>query len=1162
MPIQSEDIKLLKSAVMADVPEGGGAMTGIEVVDGQSNNIFPDTSTDDRAAGRVNLRKLFGVAHTNDTDTLLGASFAVLAPPEDPLVHVTLFETPGWADERDTARELVERYLVKGPRLACRLFDTHYAGAVVLMLYQVGGAAFPAPGDAIVLRNADGTEQYVRLTKVTLSSGNFNVGESSGVVTVAANIATCEIGQPLARDFFGPPMGRVVNEAAFAQLYSTSASTGVAFHGVKPLAAPAAVGDRSVLADGGIYTPLVPAATIEEPLVDIAPLTLRAGLSRTAYSTLTLPAVSVNLAPGAVLRLPTAVEPGTLVMQHGGNTFTGAFSGALLQGTTVVGTVDHRARTVTMAAGSPSYGTASNTITYKPATLSGAAVESDFWTITTANQGLGWVYAFEPPPAPGTFSLSYMAQGRWYELTDDGSGKVSGADSSYGSGTLNYTSGSLAVTLGALPDVGSALIFQWGRADAAVAAPTADLPARMHTRIQLPSAVRPGSLVLSWESGGVPKSVAVSAGGSGVGDGTVRNWVLRPMIGGNIAVGPTSPLSGAEFDLFPNEVPDGPITISWEAAGSSAAMTPLGGGQYQLTEAPIQPGSLRGQLPLDTSAHPSVVGVRDFWSEGGSIFAKPLTKYGAQKVLVGTVDNTTGIVSFVSTYSGRMFVKSTASATSSAGNGITYGTVMEVDDVTLPILNTIITTLTYQPAGSGAPSTQEHMPQWQVDVGRLDGMSYAVNGLAFSWAGQIYTSRDGALARGWSTTTGSGLAVGSVSSDGVVQISTPPAGGTANALTWINLPLSLSASVLVYQGTYRLQTAPVKVGAFQQQAGARVGIANDAGNIAGGDFTGSVDFQRGIVRWKTHVPVDAAALTYNTVFLQYLPLDGTLLGLDTARLPLDGKVPIYRPGGQVIVHNTLTTALPNPLTKGTAYSLGRERVAAVVVRTATGQRVPGSLYTVDFNAGSVTVPVGSDISALAQPFTVEHRIEDELMLMRADISGKLDLVAGLTHNYPAGTSYVSSKLRKGDLFARAFGYIEQTSWTGVWSDELIGGAPTANFNQIDFPIEVTNRGAITERWAVIFTGATQVRVVGENVGQILTNVSITAPIAPLNPQTGAPYFVISELGWGGGWAAGNVLRFNTAAAGGTAWAARTVLQGPPTVASDAATLAFRADVDA
>lgn len=52
MPILTEDIKLLKSAVMADTPDGGGAMTGNPVIDGQSNNLFPDTSELDRALGR------------------------------------------------------------------------------------------------------------------------------------------------------------------------------------------------------------------------------------------------------------------------------------------------------------------------------------------------------------------------------------------------------------------------------------------------------------------------------------------------------------------------------------------------------------------------------------------------------------------------------------------------------------------------------------------------------------------------------------------------------------------------------------------------------------------------------------------------------------------------------------------------------------------------------------------------------------------------------------------------------------------------------------------------------------------------------------------------------------------------------------------------------
>lgn len=1156
MPIQSEDIKLLKSAVMADVPEGGGAMTGIEVVDGQSNNIFPDTSTDDRAAGRVQLRKLFGVAHTDDADTLLGASFAVLTPPEDPLVHVTLFETPGWADERDTARELVERYLVKGPRLACRLFDTHYAGAVVLLLYQVGGASFPAPGDAIVLRSPAGDEQYVRLTKVTLSSGFFNIAEGSGVVAVSANVATCEIGQPLARDFFGPPMGRVVTEAGYTQLYSTSASTGVRFYGVKPLGVAASVGDRSVTVDRGIYSPLVPAATVEEPLSDISPLTARASLSRTAYAALTLPGVSTALTAGTVLRLPTAVEPGSLSMTHGATTFAADAQGQLKQGSTVVGTVDHRGRSITMAAGAPSYGTAVNTITYKPASVSSAAVESDFWTVTTANQGLGWVYAFEPPPAPGTFALSYMAQGRWYELSDDGSGKVSGADSSYGSGNLNYGTGSLSVTLGALPDVGSALIFQWGRADAAEQVPSAGLPTRLSTTVQIETGQingpKPGTLALSWTTADGPQTASVSADGIVTGPADVGAMRLASGLGGTW-----------EFDFAPHKLPTtGTITVDYQLHTSQGAFSHAGGGTYLLTNAPIAPGSLTFFLPLGLGPMPNLPSTRWCRSRGAEIYADPIIP-GEPAVLVGTVNNTTGEVIIFDNYATRAtasIVTAVVAVMGGAGNLRTYNNVF-TRVVTLPIYKAAIGAFSYQPAPAGVANSITHVPSWGLNIVRADGVSYALSGLAFVFGGDLYTSPDGTLVRGWNAVTGQGLAAGSASSNGVLQVTSLPA-GAVNALTWRNLAVAPSAGVLIYQGTYRVQTAPIKAGAFQQQAGARIGIANDAGVISGGDFAGAVDFARGIVKWSTPAPVDAAALTYNAVFLQYLPLDGALLGLETARLPLDGKVPIYRAADQVVVHNTLATVLPNPLTKGTAYSLGRQRVAAVVVRTATGARVPASLYTVDFNAGTVTVPVGSDISALAQPLTVHHRIEDELMALRADISGKLDLVAGLTHDYPADTSFVSSKLRKGDLFARAYGYVEQTSWTGVWSDDLIGSAPTASFNSIDYPIDTTNRGAITERWAVIFTGATQVRVVGESVGQILTNVSINAPIAALNPQTGAPYFEISELGWGGGWAAGNVLRFNTAAAGGPVWVARTVLQGPPSVASDAATIAFRADVDA
>jgi hypothetical protein len=44
MAITDQDIRLMASEVLADTSDGGGRMTGNEVVDGVSNNLFPDTT--------------------------------------------------------------------------------------------------------------------------------------------------------------------------------------------------------------------------------------------------------------------------------------------------------------------------------------------------------------------------------------------------------------------------------------------------------------------------------------------------------------------------------------------------------------------------------------------------------------------------------------------------------------------------------------------------------------------------------------------------------------------------------------------------------------------------------------------------------------------------------------------------------------------------------------------------------------------------------------------------------------------------------------------------------------------------------------------------------------------------------------------------------------
>lgn len=621
MPIQSDDIKLLQSAVMADVPEGGGAMTGVQIVDGQSNNIFPDISTDDRTNGRVQFRKAFGVAHSDDDDTLLGAGFSVLLPPTDPNVHVACFETAGWADDLTTARQAVERYLVKGAKLLSRIQDVHYQGALILQLYNIAPAtSFPTPGETIVLRNPNGDEQYVRVIKATYSSALVALGGGSGGSGLTEiTLCSCELNQALKFDVLGAPVQFNPPPASTtASAYSTTPSLGTKFHGVKKLGVPATIGQRSIKVAGGIFTPLVPATTNPQPVIDVYPLVERSTLSRTATAVLTLPAQSLTLAPGKVLQLPTACEPGTLTMNHGGTVFTTNNDGALLQGAVVVGTVDFRGRSITMAGGAPNYGAASNQIAYKPATITGATAHSNGKLITEANQSLAYVLALEPTPAPGTLTVSYMAQGRWYDLVEDGSGKLAGSDSSYGSGALSFLTGSLALSLGAVPDIGSMIVQTWGEAASARAAVSP--PLRAWAWLPLATQPEPGTMVFTYSTSAGAQTVSVDA--SGVVTGPAQVGVVERLDGG-----------GYRVKFSPDVLPTTPITVTHTTSSESATFTNDGGGQYTLSGAPIKAGSVRFNM---------------IGSAGASAIVYPCYSVGTVVytggTVIGSINNTTGVM--------------------------------------------------------------------------------------------------------------------------------------------------------------------------------------------------------------------------------------------------------------------------------------------------------------------------------------------------------------------------------------------------------------------------------------------------------------------------------------------------------------------------------------
>ncbi|WP_180062092.1 hypothetical protein [Acinetobacter sp. YH12120] len=310
-----------------------------------------------------------------------------------------------------------------------------------------------------------------------------------------------------------------------------------------------------------------------------------------------------------------------------------------------------------------------------------------------------------------------------------------------------------------------------------------------------------------------------------------------------------------------------------------------------------------------------------------------------------------------------------------------------------------------------------------------------------------------------------------------------------------------------------------------------------------------------------NVPVwiDGSSVRYNAIAYTYIPLDSEILGLSATRLPLDGRVPIFRVGDIGIVSSSKTQELPSHIA-GQTYDLNDQRISWCELEDSQGAKVPFDMYVVDYDYGKVTLNGDFSLNTLVAPIVAKYRYQDMGLIRDVQISGQLTFTKPLTHNYDAADTIVGSALVIGDMQSRYTRKFVQQTWNNAWADEATGAGISANYNDALYPITVTNKGAIQERWALIFTDNTNFRCVGEYSGQIGTG-SVNADFAPINPVTGLPYFTVKKEGWGAGWANGNVLRFNTVAANFPVWVIRTVKQSEPTVMSDQFQIMLRGDID-
>lgn len=1196
MTINASDIKLLESERMADTTDGGGRRTSRVVPDGVAGNIFPKVSRLDSVYGRVNLRKVFGAVQTAGVDTYAGAHAVITDAPDNAKIHTTLFSTASEFDTRAAARDRIESYVTSGPESRMILLGRQLAGQQSIVAYQRTEEPLPEIGEVFCLSSEAGQTvtayQYFRVQSVESEVRTFTESLGSGYVDFKRRVVTIGTGVPLRYDFTGPETPTQNSAVARpSKLRTTTVVDAARYFGIRPLSEVANAAALTVKVDS-VYTPIVPTTNRETPLsnanmggaINIIPA--KAATVSEAVS------LGAQWAVGATLYTRRPILPGSLSVSGSGVTATTDDKLGTIGNATFSATVDYENGTITRTGGSAS--ATSYTLTYQPAGIASQVSHTADEQITLGNRGTVYTYTLNPLPTPGSVYVDYRALGKWYRLRDNGAGELKGADPAYGVGSVDYSTGAVVLTLGALPDVGSSIMRGWGgklhyaiRADG-----TSDAGTSVKQRITLPDVpVLPNSFSMTYTSDGTQYTAADDANGVITGNGVTGKISYTD---GVVDIEYTTRLpdsSSAVACQYAQVVPADPQDeVAMSKSEPASASIALG--------TAVVPGSFNGSVPMAGGGLAGHVFISDngaglIVAKGGQTLQGSATANNARTAadqIIGSINYAAGTVTITNgVVASGSFYKPVAPRYL----GDRPPAVWEAQERTLSVS---VGTASYGWKDSGVSATDAAKTYdaafiaapLRIDLTRTTAEKLVPGSIMLSAAGKYYIDRNGALYADVSNLTGAGTLAGSINYDN----------GEASLSLWDDASPSIAVlSAATTYGThteyelfFRTAGAPIRPGSFYVQATAEDGTllsasSNDSGVISGVKVSGTVDQETGVVRLLFGQMVAAAGnesewwydasgvvggmvfkptliipstLAYNAVVVANLPLNADLLGLDPVRLPMDGRVPVFRPADVVVIHNTQSFALPNPAVAGATYSVGRTDLSELWLVDQAGARINGDQYSVSLEDGSVTMSASLSLGGAVQPLIAKHRVEELALLSDVQINGQLTVSAPLSRQYPAGSSFVSSALLFGDMNARVVGVHDLLAFS-AWSDTPGQGA-AAQYNDIDYPIEVLNNGALTERWRINFTNATTFQVIGENLGVIATG-SVATDCAPTNQLTGNPYFVIRAAGWGAGWSAGNQLRFNTVGAAAPIWIARTILPGA-SLEGDSFSLQMRGDVDA
>ena len=1164
MTILPSDIRLLESERMTDTSDGGGWRTSRAIPDGVAGNIFPKVSRVDSVYGRVNLRKIYPHINTATLDVYAGAHLIITDAPDNDRIGVLAFSTGSDFDLRTAARDRIESYVIAGPVSRMTLYGRQLKGSQAVLIYQRKEEPLPEVGEVYALTTEVGgvttAQQFVRAQDVahevrtlTDDGGDFE-----------RRIVTIKVGSPLRYEFQGVSTpSRLSGVSGGSTVRTTTVADAARYYGLKPLTAAVSSGALQLTLTS-VYAPIVP-TTQRESALSLATVAGAAALHPAVNAP--LPEFSIVGAVGAsassaTFWLPRAILPGTLRLRL---SYRGEDSPAVTVGVNgaippiafvgwsyrvASGTVDHESGRITLNGITGGDGIIGSTVyvTYTPAAQVSQPAHTKAIPITLATRGSVYSVPLLPIPAPGTLIVDYRALGKWYRLRDNGAGELVGGDAAYGTGTVDYVTGGATITLGALPDVGSSVLLSWGSPahyEILAAAPASGFEISL-----APAPVKPGTVVLTWMEGATTKTAIDNGSGSITGHATgtivyqtgALKLVLANPIAGDVAIAfdrdtPPTTQTGALGHEFGGAIAPHSVRVA------GVGLTLPSGLPYTGVML-VDNGA--GQLLMATgSAVSGFISLGAYWVDNAQSF--------------GTVNYATGVITVAASVPVSTprawrdiggvtgwFTEPAGTATISATGG-QYSASLTA---TAPDVVAQTQTATVGSTGTGL----------SLQLGPLAPVTIVPGSVLFTAFGKTYIDRNGSIYTDVSYTTGSGMAVGTIDyATGAITLNDYPSATAANFS--IKAALGIKGNYTATTVAFRTAGSPLRPASLYVQCTAADGEllsgTSDQNGVITGGMTGQAEQTMGVVNISFSKPVLPGTLRYSTVVLSNLPLDADILGLDPVRLPSDGRVPIFRPADVTVIHHTDIYNAGTPAA-GSAINVGRTGLSALWLEDANKKKLTDAMYAVDLAAGTATMAADLSLVGYVPPISAKHRIEEMGLLSDVQINGQVTLTAPLLRDFPAG-SQLSSALLYGDLQARATNLFDQQTWTNVWQSTVLGSGAPSQYNDIDYPVEVLNNGAITERWRLNFTSATAFQVIGENMGVIATGTTGT-DLQPINQLTTLPYFTLRAAGWGAGWAVGNQLRFDTLAAAPPTWLVRTVLPGAA-LTGDSFDAQLRGDVD-